>query len=482
MTSFLPARRHIRTPSTTKTPHLDALKDAAPRPFWFDNQPAPEPCSALTADTTADLVIIGGGYTGLWAALQAKENDPTLDVVLIEADTCGSAASGRNGGFCASSLTHGILNGIDRFEKEMPELEKQGLENLDEIEAAVKKYGIDCDFQRSGELDVATEPWQLDELARSAMLAEALGHDVALLDAAETRAEVNSPTYLGALYMPRSVAMLDPARLAWGLREACLELGVRIYEWTKALELDEVRNGIEVRTPYGKVRAARGILATNGFPPLLKRLKNYIVPVYDYVLVTEPLTQAQLDSIGWKARQGVGDSANQFHYYRLTEDNRILWGGYDAIYYYGGPVRSELTLRADTYAVLADHFFETFPQLAGIKFTHRWGGVIDTCSRFCPFVGTAMGGRLGYALGFTGLGVGATRFAAGALLDQLYGRYTDRSRLHLMNSKPLPLPPEPFRWIGIQLTRWSLNRADANSGRRNLWLRTLDRCGLGFDS
>jgi glycine/D-amino acid oxidase-like deaminating enzyme len=194
------------------------------------------------------------------------------------------------------------------------------------------------------------------------------------------------------------------------------------------------------------------------------------------------LSAAQLASIGWEGRQGVGDSANQFHYYRLTEDNRILWGGYDAIYYYGGPVRSELTLRPDTYAVLADHFFQTFPQLEGIKFTHRWGGVIDTCSRFCPFVGTAMGGRLGYALGFTGLGVGATRFAAGALLDQLYGRYTERSRLRLMNSKPLPLPPEPFRWIGIQLTRWSLNRADENSGRRNLWLRSLDRVGLGFDS
>lgn len=482
MTSFLPARRHVRTPLVKPPTHLDALADAVPRPYWLDVQQAPEPSSALTADTHADLVIIGGGYTGLWAALQAKEADPDLDVVILEADTCGSAASGRNGGFCASSLTHGISNGMDRFAAEMPELEAQGLDNLDEIERAVLKYDIDCDFLRSGELDVATEPYQLDELGRAAEMAASLGHDVRLLSAEETRREVNSPTYLGALSMPRSVAMLDPARLAWGLRDACLSHGVRIYEWTKALSLNEESHGIEVCTPYGKVRAARGILATNGFPPLLKRLKNYIVPVYDYVLVTEPLSAAQLASISWEGRQGVGDSANQFHYYRLTEDNRILWGGYDAIYYYGGPVRSELTLRPDTYAVLADHFFQTFPQLEGIKFTHRWGGVIDTCSRFCPFVGTAMGGRLGYALGFTGLGVGATRFAAGALLDQLYGRYTERSRLRLMNTKPLPLPPEPLRWIGIQLTRWSLNRADENSGRRNLWLRSLDRVGLGFDS
>jgi glycine/D-amino acid oxidase-like deaminating enzyme len=486
MTSFLPARRHVRAPvSPTVSPafsHLDALADAIPKPYWTDARPWPEPRSALTADTTCDLVIIGGGYTGLWAALQAKEADPSLNVVLIEADTCGAAASGRNGGFCASSLTHGILNGVERFADEMPELEAQGLANLDEIEKSIARYGIDCDFQRSGELHVATEPWQVDELARSARLAASLGHDVQLLSAEETRREVNSPTYLGALAMPRGVAMLDPARLVWGLREACLRHGVRIHEWTKALAVTEARHGIEVRTPYGRIGAARGILATNGFPPLLRRLKNYIVPVYDYVLVTEPLSDAQLASIGWQGRQGIGDSANQFHYYRLTEDNRILWGGYDAIYYYGGPVRSDLTLRADTYAVLADHFFETFPQLEGIRFTHRWGGVIDMCSRFCPFVGTAMGGRLGYALGFTGLGVGATRYAAGALVDRLYGRNTERSRSNLMNSKPLPLPPEPFRWLGIQLTRWSLSRADENAGQRNLWLRTLDKVGLGFDS
>ncbi|HKN56423.1 MAG TPA: FAD-binding oxidoreductase, partial [Amycolatopsis sp.] len=244
----------------------------------------------------------------------------------------------------------------------------------------------------------------------------------------------------------------------------------------------ESASGIDVRTPYGTVHAARGILATNCFPPLLKRLKHYVVPVYDHVLVTEPLSPAQLASIGWASRQGISDSAHQFHYYRLTEDNRILWGGYDAIYYYGGPVRRELMLRPDTYAVLAEHFFTTFPQLRGLRFTHRWGGVIDTCSRFCPFIGTAMNGRVGYALGFTGLGVGATRFAAGALLDRLYGRNTDRSRLRLMNTKPLPLPPEPLRWLGIQLTRWSLDQADRRGGRRNLWLRTLDRVGLGFDS
>ncbi|WP_037075925.1 NAD(P)/FAD-dependent oxidoreductase [Pseudonocardia spinosispora] len=464
------------------SPAVNSLADAEPTPYWLTAHPAPHPCSTLTGATTADLVIVGGGYTGLWTALQAKEQDPGLDVVLVDADLCGSAASGRNGGFCAASLTHGLANGMARFADEMPALEAHGRRNLDAIEATLTRYGIDCDFRRSGELSVATEPWQVDELSRTAQLATSLGHRATLLTAEQARLKVDSPTYLGALEMPDAVAMLDPARLSWGLRRACLELGVRIHERTPATKIGDAPGGLLVETPYGSVRASHGVLATNAFPSLLRRLRHYIAPVYDHVLVTEPLSEAQLSSLRWRERQGVGDSANQFHYYRLTEDDRILWGGYDALYYYRGPVRSELTDRPATYALLAEHFFDTFPQLDGLRFTHRWGGVIDTCTRFCPFIGTAFDGRLGYALGYTGLGVGSSRFTAGVLLDKLYGHDTERSRLRLMNTAPVPFPPEPLRWLGIQLTRWSLNRADHNRGRRNLWLRTLDRAGLGFDS
>ena len=140
-------------------------------------------------------------------------------------------------------------------------------------------------------------------------------------------------------------------------------------------------------------------LAAGAFSPLLRRLRYYLLPVYDYVLVTEPLTADQLASIGWQHRQGVGDSANQFHYYRLTADNRILWGGYDAIYYFGGKINAAKDQRPATFARLAEHFFATFPQLEGLSFSHKWGGVIDTCSRFCAFFGTARAGRLAYAAG-----------------------------------------------------------------------------------
>jgi glycine/D-amino acid oxidase-like deaminating enzyme len=278
-------------------------------------------------------------------------------------------------------------------------------------------------------------------------------------------------------------AMLDPARLAWGLAAAAESCGVRIAEGVRVTGIDVVGGAVEVATSTGPgVRARRVALGTNAFPSLLGSLRWHTVPVYDYALMTEPLSAEQLASLGWDGREGVGDLANQFHYYRLSADNRILWGGYDAIYHYGRRIGPSLEQRPETFDRLATHFFQTFPQLDGLRFTHQWGGAIDTCTRFCAFYGTSMGGRVAYALGYTGLGVGATRFGAHVVLDLLDGRDTERTRLQMVREKPLPFPPEPLAWIGIELTRWSLDRADRNEGRRNLWLRALDAAGLGFDS
>ncbi|SCF35841.1 Glycine/D-amino acid oxidase (deaminating) [Micromonospora viridifaciens] len=472
-----------------KLPHTGrALADAAPVPYWLDRPERPDPLPPLTGSHDADLLVVGGGYSGLWTALLAKEADPDRDVLLVEAGTCGWAASGRNGGFCAASLTHGLANGVDRFPGEIDELERLGRENLDAIAATVDRYGIDCDFERTGELAVAVEPYQLAGLAEDAELARRYGHDVRLLDRDEVRAEVDSPTYLGGMWDRDRVAMLDPARLAWGLRRAALDLDVRLHEHTRVTGVGRDGGALRATTAGGPdgapgvVRARQVVLATNAFPPLLRRLRAWLVPVYDYALMTEPLSAAQRKAVGWANQQGLADVGNQFHYYRITADGRILFGGYDAVYHYGNRMAPELAQREATFTALASHFFATFPQLSEVRFSHRWGGVIDTCTRFCPFFGTAYDGRLAYAAGFTGLGVGATRFGARVMLDLLGGAETPLTRLDLVRSKPLPFPPEPFRATGINLTRWSLARADAREGRRNLWLRTLDRLGLGFDS
>ena len=412
---------------------------------------------------SCDLCVVGGGYTGLWTAIVAKERDPSRDVVLIDAAEVGSAASGRNGGFMESSLTHGIANGQERFPDEIELLEQLGLENLDAIENAIHRYAIDCDFERTGVIDVATTahpPSYVDELRDDAVQLRRLGQDARWLDREAMRAEVESPTYVGGLWRIGRAALVDPARLAWGLKTAAEQLGVRIYEDTKATDLDRDGVGVLVRTPLADVRAARVALGTNAFKPLLRRVRHYIAPVYDYCMATEPLTDAQLSSVGWRNRQGLSDIPNQFHYYRLTEDNRIVWGGYDAVYYWRGRVSAELESRPETWATLSRHFFETFPQLEDVRFSHIWGGAIDTCSRFCVFWGTAMSGRVAYALGYTGLGVASTRFGAAVMLDLLDDRRSVATSTSFVKDKPLPFPPEPFRYLGIQATRWSLGRED----------------------
>jgi glycine/D-amino acid oxidase-like deaminating enzyme len=462
---------------------LKHLSQMQPELYWLDEDPLePLPHPTLVGDVTTDLCIVGAGYTGLWTALLAKEANPEREVVVVEQSWTGAGASGRNGGFCSYSLTHGFINGYSRFKDEMAVIEKLGRENLDAIEATIKKYGIECDFEWNGELRVAVEDWQMTSLKEEADLRNSFGDHVELLTQSEIQARINSPIYKGALWDPDGTALVDPARLVWGLERACIKLGVKIYENSHVVRLERTKNGMIVYTPYGSVYARKVALATNVFKSLIKRAHKYVVPVYDFQLVTEPLSAEQLESIGWKEREGLSDAGNQFHYYRMTKDNEILWGGYDAIYNFRGKVRQEYETDAETYAHLAEAFLETFPQLKGIKFTHGWGGAIDTCSRFSPFWGTAHRGRVAYVLGFTGLGVASTRFGAQVMLDLLDGEDNERTRLKMVRKKPMPFPPEPFRFIFIRLTQWSINQADKNEGKRNLWLRLLDSLGLGFDS
>lgn len=459
----------------------EAVADVRLVPFWLDTPDRPAPQPPLTGDAEADLVVVGAGFTGLWTALLAKEGNPDRRVVVLEGGRIAEGATGRNGGFVSASLTHGLANGADRFADELPTLLRLGRENLDAIDRTVRELGIDCDWHWAGELDVAVTEHQAADLRDVARLARQYGEEVEYLDEEATRALVDSPSYVAGLLDRRGVALVDPARLAWGLAAAIRRAGVEVHEGTPVTTLQDEGARVRVVTPTGSVVAPRVALATNAYPPLLGRLRHFIVPVYDYVLVTEPLSEDQWTAIGWSGRQGLSDAGNRFHYYRVTPDGRILWGGYDAVHHYGS--RFERRWETDTayLAHIAEHFLQTFPALGDLRFTHGWGGAIDTCSRFSAFWGTALAGKVGYVAGFTGLGVGASRFGALTMLDLLEGRDTERTRLRMVRTKPLPFPPEPLRSAGIALTTRSLGRADV-TGRRDLWLRTLDRLGMGFDS
>ncbi len=466
------------TPSQTGYTKTASLKHGS---FWLDNPDRPQVRPAPDADLQADLVVIGAGFTGLWSALEAAIEHPEWAIVILEGERIAGGASGRNGGFVAASLTHGFSNGLSRWPSEMPELLRLGSQNLTQLGERITQLGIDCDWLVSGEIDVATQKYQAKDLEDEYAEMIELGVQAQYLTADQIRVRVNSPIYQGALFDPE-VAIVDPARLAWGLARELDRLGVAIYENSEVTDLEDRGSIVRVQVDKHSVSSSKIILATNAYPPLLKRLKHLIVPVYDYVLVTEPLTTAQRESISWLGREAIADVGNQFHYYRITEDGRILFGGYDAVYHGKDGVKSEFDTDPESFARLADHFVQTFPQLAEVNFTHGWGGAIDTCSRFSAFWVKAHGGKTVYVAGFTGLGVGASRFAALTSLDLIQGRETERTKLRMVKTKPLPFPPEPFRGWVITWTTRSLQKADRENGKRNLWLRLLDSLGLGFDS
>ena len=460
---------------------LEALEGLSTTPFWLDDSRRPAAQPALSSDTSCGLLVIGGGFSGLWTALLAKRAQPSRDVMLVDAGRIADAASGRNGGFVSHSLTHGIRNGVDRWPADIDELVRLGHENLEALGQDIDLLGIDCDYRIAGEYVVAVQDHQVEDLRDTAALANAHGDTVVELTGEQMQAAVNSESFLFGIGDP-DVGLVNPARLAWGLLDACLASGVRVHEHTPVLDLVDVGKRVMAATEMASITARHVAIATNAFPPLLRKMSKYIVPVYDYVLVTEPLSSEQWTAIGWDGRQGLSDAGNQFHYYRPTADGRILWGGYDAVYHRNSGVDPAFEVDHAAFARLSEHFHQTFPQLEGIHFSHGWGGVIDTCSRFAPFWGSAHDGKTAFVAGYTGLGVGSSRFGARVMLDLLSGHSSELTELSMVKSKPLPFPPEPFRSMGINWTTKSLHSADLHEGRRNLWLRTLDKVGLGFDS
>ena len=451
--------------------------------YWLrgDSRATTEP---LEGDAAADVAIVGAGFTGLWTALALTDTDPALRVVVLEAETIAFGASGRNGGFCEASLTHGLANGILHFPDELERLEREGIDNLRGLVAFTREHGIDCDLEETGTLVLADRPHQVEEFRAWVDEAAEHGETLEFLDGEAARAEVHSPLWQAGLYRPpgRDV-LLDPAKLCRGLARVALERGVAIHEGTRVTGLERKAGGVAVRTATGAtVRARNVVIATSAYSGWMRRLEPLFVPVYDYALVSEPLTPDERASIGWERRQGLADANNQFHYFRLTADDRILWGGYDAIYHFANRVGPELDARPETFDRLERQFVRAFPQLSGLHFPYRWGGAIDTTSRFTVAFGQVLGGRVTYALGYTGLGVGASRWAAGVVRDFILRPDEDRLRLRIVSSPPIPFPPEPLRSLAVNAVRHELARADRNEGRRGILLRTLDSLGIGFDS
>ncbi len=464
-------------------PSPDALiAGARPAVFWSDRPDAPVAAEPLQGAVDADLLIIGAGFTGLWAALEAAEADPGRRIVVLEAEVAGFGASSRNGGFCEASLTHGLWNGLNHWPDEIDTLLEMGRTNLAELVDSLDRLRIDAEVEATGQLHLAVAPWQVDDLHELHELSAQHGEAGRFLDQDAVRQEIHSPTYLAGLHEPDAAVMVHPARLAWGLRRACLDAGVTFHDHSRVEDINESAHRLQADTAAGHVTADRVLVATNAWAEPVRSIRRHVIPIYDHVLMTEPLSDEQMASIGWEGRQGLADSGNQFHYYRLTSDNRILWGGWDANYHKNNGMGPAVERRTESHVLLAGHFFETFPQLDGLGFSHRWAGPIGTTSKFTAAFGQRHDGRLAWVAGYTGLGVGASRWGARVGLDLVDGQTTERTELAMVRKKPLPFPPEPLRYPIVQFTRRQIAKADQNNGEPGPWLRLLDRFGIGFDS
>ncbi|MBX2884860.1 MAG: FAD-binding oxidoreductase [Granulosicoccus sp.] len=459
---------------------LDKFSAANTLPYWSTTVNDSDVCKSAQADTACELAIIGGGFTGLWSAIKARERYPDAHIVLLEAGLCGHAASGQNGGFCAPSISHGVANALARWPQEAEALIRLGRENLDALAQDLETYEIDAEFALAGKLNVAATPWQIKGLHDMAKNYKQFGITSTLLEGEALNEKLASPTYKVGLFEP-NYGLVNPAKLVAGLRKACLDRGIFLYENTHVSSLRSTPQSIVLNTEHAAITARKVIMATNAARPLLKRLHCAVIPVFDYSLVTEPLSDAQLAGIGWTGSHGVADCGNQFHYSRKTRDNRVLWAGFDAIYHYGSNRDPAHLQRPETFALLAQQFAGSFPTLVDVRFDFKWGGIIDTSARTTFFSGTAYGGRLSYAMGFTGQGVTASRFAALTMLDLLDGADTERTCLQMVSQRPPPFPPEPLRTLLISQVQKRLERED-RTGHRALLLRLFDALGIGFDS
>lgn len=422
--------------AATPPPHAD-------RSFWLEGAPyaARDP---VQGDRRVDVAIVGAGFTGLSTALHLLEAEPGMEIAVLDSEVVGFGASGRNAGFSMTLFgltlsTTALLFGRWRAAAAHRYME----EAVETLERIVATHDIACDYERPGFLRVATSPAYAKRIQEEIALAHRLGlGGIEWIDADAVRAQVDSPAYLGAWWEPRC-GLLDPAKLVRGLADVVERRGGAIHERSPALEIDDNGGELAITTPRGRLRAGRLVLATNAYSHLLPQLGRRQVPAWTHIVLTEPLTDAQLAPIGWAGRQGIEDARNLVHYYRLTADNRLLMGGRDVTLSFGRDMDRDRS--PATFAALEADVRATFPSLADVRFSHRWGGPVSVPLQMTPALGYLGDRRTVYALGCMGHGVSLTHLNGRTLADLLLERTTERTEQFFVNRRVIPWPPEPVR-------------------------------------
>ena len=418
----------------------------SPLSLWLAEYGDYEPTAPLEGELEADVAIVGGGFLGMSTALALKRRDPALEVAVLEAREVGYGASGRNGSFAMTVVGLGFgTTALIRGKRFLKAAHTYMEGCVDELERFIDSESIDCDKIRPGFLRVATTPSYVKRLQHEVELMGSLGFDgIEWIDADATAERVRSERYLGAMW-ERRLALINPAKLVREERRLALAAGVRVFEGTpvEAITRDRASGAIRLSTPAGAATAPKLALATNAYSQQFGPLARKQQPAFTYMIATAPLTEAQLDSIGWEGREGIEDARNLIHYYRLTPDRRIAMGG--------GPVglpgggRLDFDRSESAWAHLEEHVRWLWPQLEGVEITHRWGGPFSVTADLTPALGYIGGGRDAvYGLGCIGHGVSMSYRNGDVLADLLVGDGSHAAECPFVNRRVLPWPPEPI--------------------------------------
>jgi glycine/D-amino acid oxidase-like deaminating enzyme len=453
--------------------------------YWLEEAGPVQPMPELVGERRADVVVIGGGYTGLWAAWQLKKLEPNVNVVLLEADVCGHGPSGRNGGFC-NSMWFSLPNMRRRWgDAGALAVARAARDAIDEVEAFCRDEGVDTWFRRGGYLQVSTAPAH-DDLWEEAWAARTdLGQDcVRPLTPNEVAERCASPAFRGGAFYP-DAATVQPARLALGLRERLLAAGVEIHEHSPVRRLagvsdlfptggwssdTEERGGVNAHTDSGSVRAGSAIVAIGGAAKSRRGpLRDTLTVTSSHIVLTEPVPEL-LEGIGWTGGECITDCRTMLHYFRTTPDGRIAFGLGGGRISMGGRLRGRAEVDREVVELAAERLYSYFPAFEGRQLTHAWGGPIDVSPTHLPLVVPLQGSRTFAAAGFTGNGVGPSYMVGRALASLALDRRDESTHLPFIDPNPQRVPPEPFHWLGGNLIRraiMSKERAEAENRAPN---------------
>lgn len=435
--------------------------------YWLENYGHYTPNPPVLGDLTVDIAIIGGGFTGLATAINLGKEAPGLEVAVLEAEVVGYGASGRNGGF--SMTLFGLEPTVTKMlfgHQRTVEAHRYMERAVDYTDALIKEHDIQCDYWFPGFLRAATTPGYVKRIQHDLDILTSMGvTGIEWIDEAAIRSEVDSPRFLGGWWEPRC-GLLDPAKQVRELKRVAQELGALVYEMSPVSEIERGAK-FSLKTPTGTIRADKIVFATNAYSHLLPQLRYKQVPAFTHMVVTEPLSPVQLETIGWANRQGVEDARNLVHYFRLSKDNRLVMGGSDVSLAYGRDMDCDLNERV--FSDLERDVVWLFPGLEGVRFTHHWGGPVSVPVDMAPAIGHLGDPRAVYSLGCVGHGVSMTHLNGQTLADLVLERQTDLTEVWFVNRRTIPWPPEPLRLIASHAIRGYLRIEDA------IYERGLDR-------